>query len=680
MKEETKKYNDLNEAVENVAEILRGKLPMNTIANICIVFILLRRIDCMLKPYNAKVAATYKKLLGRTNEKGLDAELTKAAGGMAFYNKLGVDFGLLVSAENNFSKLFNEYLDNFSPLVKEIFEGLELNHMISKLNESILYQAIRLFYELDLNDDKVDGIALSDFVHNLANKVDTNGMILNDKKGVVDTLLAKLVLLGIRTDRPATSIYDPVCGSCHTLLIAKDSTEGKCEIYGQDINPFAIALARTMAVLRNDKNLIENIKLGNTLIHDEFAQASFDNIVANLPFGIDWKNINREMQVEAMRPNTRFFAGLPSLSDNQFLFIQHIISKMGKTGRACFITNKSPLFVGSPNSAENEVRKYLIENDFLDCLVLLHSPLSSTKIDIVVWVLDKDKPTNRKGKVQIINVNNDDITTIVNEYRHYEVDKYSQIISNNNIGEYEITLSCPEGRKICIPIPANNNIDDFLNQKIYPYVDSKYKVVANMMVRNYSLNINDSKGTDIRQPNIIGGDLRELQQKISSLEPLTSDSETAEYSENQQHNYKSAILGLLLEEQGKGMPHTGDILINTIGGDMKIVNDNDEMAEIPRKYIVARAKRFILPEYLILYSKTKRYMMDLSFNSSAVSNMKCITVSLLMRMHIPLPSIEEQKKIVERNCQLQNRINAIHHQLELLEEYQQSVLEKSLQD
>lgn len=670
-------YEDLNKEVWNVANELRGNFQDDAIATICFVFTLLRRIDCMLRPYNSKVVSTYKKLIGRADAKGIDAELTKVADGRAYYNKSGIDFDALLADENNFASKFSEYLDAFSPLVKEIFEGFQLNQIIFKLNKTfLLCRVFDGFSTLDLSEEKVDGDTLADFVYSLAQKMDAKDMVLNDKNGIVDTLLAKLVAIKGESKESAT-IYDPTCGSCHTLLMAKEALGGKGEIFGQDINDLAVALTRTMAILKGEEDLIRNIRTGNTLTEDKFPQAKFDNIVANMPFGIEWKSIYREMQAEAKRPETRFFAGLPSVGDSQFLFIQHILTKMSDKGRACFLTNGSPLFVGGPKSTENEVRKTLIKCDTLDCLVYLHSPLSSTRINVVIWVVDNNKSKARKGNVQIINVKGDDINTILRTYHDYEENEYSQIIPNDLIGEFDVTVVQPDGTKFNMPVPANADVDEYFKEEILPYIDAESTIDHSRILRDYSFHIDDFEGDGVRKPEVVENELYEMEtqtdssSKVSELAPRC-------YSEIHKNDCRTPILGLLMKQQNNNeLPHPGDILIKTTDGQMHILKENEELPKNLNLYLVVRTKDVVLPEYLVIYSQTKKYKHDLALYSNYV-NVMHLSMQNFMHMRTPLPTLEEQKMIVNKNRLLQEKVDCMHRQLELMEEFRQSVMEYSI--
>jgi type I restriction enzyme M protein len=677
MKEMKMTYEELNKEVWNVANELKGNFRDDTIATICIVFTLLRRIDCMLRPYNSKVVSAYKKLIGRADENGLDAELTKATGGRAYYNKSGIDFDALLADENNFASKFSAYLDAFSPLVKEIFEGFQLNQIIFTLNKtSLLRKVFDGFCALDLSEEIVDGDTLADFVYSLAQKKDVWGEVLNDKSGLVDTLLANLVAIKGKSEDGST-IYDPTCGSCHTLLMAKEAIGGKGEIYGQDINNFAVALTRTMAILKGEEDLIHNIRTGNTLTDDKFPQARFDNIVANMPFGMDWKSIYREMQAEAKRPETRFFAGLPALNDSQFLFIQHILTKMSDKGRACFLTNSSPLYVGGPKSTENEVRKRLITYDMLDCLVYLHSPLTNTRINVVIWVIDNNKSEARKGNVQIINVKSDDVNTILKAYHDFQENEYSHIIPNDLIGEFDITVVRPDGIKFRMPVPVNADIDEYFKKEILPYIDSESTIDCSRILRDYSFHIDDFEDDEVRKPEVVEEELYELETRDVSSSML-SEPAPRRYSEIHKNDYRTPILGLLMEPQNNNeLPHPGDILIKTTDGQMHIFKEDEELPKDLNQYLVVKAKDMILPEYLVIYSQTKMYKHDLALYSNNIVMMH-VSMRILMHMRIPLPTLGEQKMIIDKNHHLQEKVDCMRRQLELMEEYRQSVMEYSI--
>ena len=679
MKENKITYEILNKEIYSVFEELKGIVPQDTVVNICIVFILLRRIDFLLRPYNALVAKINENLVGRTDQNGLNIELAKAADGKLYYNKSGLDFDILLADENNFPRLFSEYLDGFSPLMKEIFEGFELNQILFRLNNvSVLYKTFSRFCTIDLNEEIADGRMLADYVFKLAQRKEENGMLLNDKSGIVDSLLSQLVSIN-RDTKGRCSVYDPTCGSCHTLLMTKNKLGDDCDIYGQDLDKYAIALTKTIAILAGEEDLINNIQIGNTLINDAFVIRQFDYIVANIPLGIGWKDIYREIQAEVKRQNSRFFAGLPTVGDSQFLFIQHIISKMSENGRACFLTNESPLFVGSPQTAENRVRKYIVENDMLDCLVYLHSPLRDTRINTVIWVVDKNKPSHRKGKVQIINVKDNDIDKILQSYRQLKENTYSHIIPNNMVGEYDVTVSTSQGCKIHVPVPAEVDIDDYFSKEILPYIDPFSKIDYSRILRDYTFHIDDYDDIEIREPSIIKNELAEMELQNEIYSPMVSEPLPDREYKEQQKTYSHAVLGILMEQKNANeelLP--GDVLIKINDGHMHVFKDGEDIPSSKNLYIIVKPKEMLLPEYLVLYSQTRKYKHDLEYYSTSFLGFLRVTFKNFMRMRIPLPSLEEQKRIIEIDQHLYNKIELIRRQTELMEEYRLSVMEYSI--
>ncbi len=677
MKQNKMTYQELGDKIWSVADILRGGFRDEMIANVCLLFTLLRRVDALLLPCNGKVVAAYRKLLGRVDENGLHAELTQAAGGKAYYNKSGLDFAALAADESKFPRTFSEYIDGFSPLMKEIFAGLDFNKVIFQLNKyRQLYTVFTYFYTIDMSEAHVDGNTLADILFHLAMRVDADGMIMNDKEGIVDTLLAQL-LVANGQKAPAT-IYDPTCGSCHSLLMAKAAVGQGSRLYGQDLNSLAMAVTRAMAIVKGENDLLQGVKMGDTLCDDQYPDVRFDYVVASLPFGLSWKDSYRSIQTEAKRSGTRFFAGLPSIGDSQFLFIQHIISKLAEGGRACFLTSYSALITGAPDAAENHVRKYLVEHDMLDALIYLHHPLRNTAIDVVLWVIDKDKQPQRRGKVQIINVRDNDVATILDLYQRLENTDGSQVITNGMIGENEITVMLPNQGKITVPAPADVDLNAYFATDIAPYVPAEAYIDEKATARNYVIYIDDADKTTLRTPEEVEAELREMAY-TDMAGTIVSEENPVYGSSSEEHPAGKVILGLLLTmRRGDELPQEGDVLIRAIGGQMQAYRSGEQLPGVPSSILVAKPSEQLLPDYLALVSQTRGFVHDVARYAPSLGGRYRVSSSTLMHIRIPLPSLDRQRAMISKNQALLRREDHLRRQLALMEEYRKSVIEQSL--
>lgn len=233
--------------------------------------------------------------------------------------------------------------------------------------------------------------------------------------------------------------------------------------YGQEINEQSYAIARSEALITGGD--VENIRHGNTLTDDKFPNERFHYQFANPPYGVSWNKDYDYVLNESANPSGRFSAGLPSKSDGQLLFLQHMVSKMEKKGKIAVVTNGSPLFSGNAGGGESNIRKWLIESDFLECIIGLPKDMFyNTGINTYIWFLNDQKPAARKGKVQLIDASGEDfcspmkrslgnkrneilqqhIDKILSEYERFTETKFSKIFDNDYFGYYQITVEQPQ--------------------------------------------------------------------------------------------------------------------------------------------------------------------------------------------------------------------------------------------
>ena len=410
----------------SIADVLRGPYKPNQYGKVILPMTVLRRLDCVLAPTRDKVLAAYRKHKGK-NPQVLDKLLTRAAG-QQFYNTSRLDFETIAADANNVARNLIKYIKSFSPRAREILDHFGFIEHIEKLDRANrLYLVVKKFAEIDLHPDRVSNQEMGYIFEELVRKYNEDA---NETAGdhftprevirlMVNILFAPdghvLTKKGI-----VSTIYDPTCGTGGMLATAEEylkelNPDARPEIFGQDYNPESYAICGSDMLIKGHS--IEHIVFGDTLgdgqTGDGFPQEKFDYMLANPPFGVKWEAekevVTREH--EELGFDGRFGPGLPRINDGSFLFLLHMISKMKppKQGgsRIAIVFNGSPLFTGDAGSGESNIRRWIIENDWLEAIIALPDQLFyNTGIHTYVWIVTNRKAPERKGKVQLIDARN----------------------------------------------------------------------------------------------------------------------------------------------------------------------------------------------------------------------------------------------------------------------------------
>jgi len=415
-----------------VADLIRDTFKRGKYQDVILPLTVLRRLDCVLAPTKAKVLAKQGELRGKKLE-NLDPQLRRAAG-FAFYNTSRYDFDKLLADAPHLAANLRNYVSGFSPNMREVLERFDFDNTIAKLDEAgLLFQAVERFRSVDLHPDEVDNATMGTIFEELIRKFNE---ALNENPGEHFTprdvvhLMVDLMLAGdearIRAPGTVRTVYDPCCGSGGMLTIAKDHvtrgvrTNGdvvrppinpaaEIHLFGQEVNPETWGISRSDLFMKDPTGRdADNIAFGSTLSNDRHAGNRFDYLIANPPYGKDWKRDEDAIRAEHDRGAAgRFGPGLPRISDGQLLFLLHMIAR-AKTpadggSRIAIIMNGSPLFTGDAGSGESEIRRFILENDLLDALIALPEQLFyNTGIATYVWVVTNRKMPARRGKVQLI--------------------------------------------------------------------------------------------------------------------------------------------------------------------------------------------------------------------------------------------------------------------------------------
>ena len=416
-----------------VADLIRDTFKRGKYQDVILPLTVLRRLDCVLSPTKPKVLEVQARFRGKLEN--LDPLLRRASG-FAFYNTSRYDFEKLLADAPHIAQNLRNYIAGFSPNMREVLEKFDFDNTISKLDEAgLLFLVMQRFGDpkVNLHPDAIDNFTMGTIFEELIRKFNE---ALNENPGEHFTprdvvhLMVDLMLAGdeeeLRKKGVARSVYDPCCGSGGMLTIAKEHTtlgeirEGKrlgdpvnpdahIHLFGQEVNPETFAICKSDLFMKSkDGRDAKKILFGSTLSNDRHAGTGFDYMIANPPYGKDWKRDQDAVRGEHDRGAAgRFAPGLPRISDGQLLFLLHMLahSKEPAQGgsRIAIIMNGSPLFTGDAGSGESEIRRWILENDLLEALIALPEQLFyNTGIATYVWVLTNRKRPERRGKVQLI--------------------------------------------------------------------------------------------------------------------------------------------------------------------------------------------------------------------------------------------------------------------------------------
>lgn len=403
-----------------IADLLRGPYQPNQYGDVILPFTVLRRLDCILEPTKEQVLTEYKSI----QSKNVDpAVWLKNKFKLPFYNTSRWSFASLISDPDNVADNLIDYIEHFSPNVRDVFEGFGMYDQITNLAKSDrLYLIVKEFAAVDLHPKVITQHDMGYIFEELIRKfADSNATQAGDHFTPREVIALMVDILFTTQDdvltKPGTvrTIYDPAAGTGGMLSVAYDhlvamNPDARPVLYGQDVNPRSYAMCKSDMIIKGQD--IDNIYLGDTLTDDGFRTRHFDFLLSNPPFGVDWKTQQKYVTDEHEQRGFagRFGPGLPRVSDGSMLFLLHLISKMqpvknGEGGsRAAIVLNGSPLFTGGAGSGESNIRQWIIENDLLDAIIALPTDMFyNTGIATYVWILDNNKPAERRGTVQLIN-------------------------------------------------------------------------------------------------------------------------------------------------------------------------------------------------------------------------------------------------------------------------------------
>ena len=509
----------------SVADLLRGDYKQSDYGKVVLPFTLLRRLDCVLEPTKAAVLAEYK--ARKDSKLPLDTFLLRKSG-QTFYNTSELDFARLLADPDNIRANLSAYVAGFSENAREIFERYDFQVQIDRLDSAhLLYQIVQKFASVNLHPDVVDnhkmGLIFEDLIRRfseLSNETAGEHFTPREVIRLMVILLFAPDLAILAMQGIVRSMYDPTAGTGGMLSVSDEylatlNSLARLVMFGQELNAESYAICKADMLIKGQD--VRNIIFGNTLSDDGHAGRFFDYMLANPPYGVEWKKVEKAVRAEHTRKGFagRFGAGLPRVSDGSLLFLQHLISKMspvdaqGNGGsRIGIVFNGSPLFTGGSGSGESNIRKWIIENDWLETLVALPTDMFyNTGISTYIWILTNRKQPERRGKVQLINATEffqkmrkslgskrkelgpDDIKCIVTLYTDFSENEYSKIFDNEDFGYSTIVVERPQrdeqgqiikdkkGKPLADTslrdtenVPLKDDIDAYFRREVLPHV------------------------------------------------------------------------------------------------------------------------------------------------------------------------------------------------------------------
>ena len=416
-------HSQLANFIWSICNLLRGPYKRNEYRKVILPLTVLRRFDCLLAPTKARVLAEHPKI--KTKPETVVRSLLEKITGRPLYNLSKLDLPKLLDDPNQLAPNLNAYINGFSKNVREVMERFAFDQQIARMaQKNLLYEVIKKFAAVDLSPDRVDnvqmGYAFEEIIRIGAEQSNEEAGEHFTPREVIK-LMVNLLLSperDLRKSHVVKTIYDPACGTGGMLSVAEKyirdlNAEADPHLFGQDWNDESWAICKSDMLIKGEE--ADNIVLGDTFTKDGFdrdadgKKRTFDYMLANPPFGVEWKQQQKdiEREAESLGYSGRFGAGLPRINDGSLLFLQHMLSKMRapKNGgsRIGIVFNGSPLFTGDAGSGESNIRQWIIENDWLEAVVALPDQLFyNTGISTYVWVLTNRKKPRRKGKVQLI--------------------------------------------------------------------------------------------------------------------------------------------------------------------------------------------------------------------------------------------------------------------------------------
>jgi len=484
-------HNYFANLIWQIADLLRGPYRPPQYERVMLPMTVLRRFDCVLAPSKPMVLAEYERRKDTLKDRALDERLNSVAG-QRFHNHSPLDFEKLKGDPDNIDKHLVSYMKGFSDNVRTIFDFFEFENEIEKMREAnILYLVVSKFCDVNLHPDTVPNEQMGLIFENLIRRFNE---LANETAGdhftprEVIRLMVNILFINdddlLATPGTVRKLLDPACGTGGMLAesqnyLRQHHAAARLYVYGQDYNKRAFATAASDMLMKQvDHNGGgDNVRFGDSFTDDQFAGETYDYLLANPPFGVDWKKQQKEIQREHDKRGFggRFGAGLPRVNDGSLLFLQHMISKREEVlpdqqkygSRVAIVFSGSPLFTGGAGSGESDIRKWIIESDWLEAIIALPEQMFyNTGIGTYVWIVTNRKEQRRKGKIHLIDarekwqpggseeskrslgdkrrhMSSEDIAEIVQVYGRFSDSDMSRIFDNADFGYTRVTVERP---------------------------------------------------------------------------------------------------------------------------------------------------------------------------------------------------------------------------------------------
>ncbi len=569
----TKIVSEKASLIWSIADKLVGVYKPHEYGDVILPLTVLKRFDSVLSDTKDKVLEMSKKYPETFAKRDF---ILKETAGQKFYNTSKYDFKKLLDDPDNIEENFYNYINGYSDEVKDIIKNFDLNKQIEKMSgNGILYQVIDTFNseKANLHPSYVSNIEMGYIFEEIIRRFNE---LSNEDAGQhytpreVIELMVNLIFEDeedLADSSKIKTVYDGACGTGGMLTASMEyakklNSSSRMLCYGQELNAQTYAICKADMLIKGEDS--NNIRHGNTLSGDLFPGETFDYIIMNPPFGIEWKNEKAAVLKEVEKGSDgRFPAGTPAISDSQLLFLQNAVSKMKPEGsKIAIVHNGSALFKGDAGSGESEIRRYVIENDLLDCIIQLPNDMFyNTGIATYIWILSNKKPGHRVGKVQLINasefynkmrknlgskrneLSKEHIDNITKIYGDFVENEYSKIFENEYFGYRKVTVLQPELNEDGTPnknkkgeyipnkeltdtenIPLQETIEEYMNREVIPfakyaYIDeSKTKIGYEISFTKYFYKYQEPRKTEDIMNEILeldrklDGVLRELQE------------------------------------------------------------------------------------------------------------------------------------------------------------------------
>ncbi|KAF0591266.1 MAG: type I restriction/modification system, methylation subunit [Candidatus Campylobacter infans] len=596
----------------NIADKLRGAYTSDKYKDVIIPMVILRRFECALADTKSKVLTKF------SADASCPVTVLEKASGYNFYNTSRFDLKELLNDQNNIKANLLNYIDGFSANIKEILANLDFPKQIEKMHkENCLFSIVKAFSELDLDPASVPNHKMGYIFEDIIRRFSENAEAGDHYTGRdIIALMVEILLFDadVSGENRVISVLDQACGTGGMLSVANETIKEKNKhavvyLYGQEINGESYAICKADMLIKGQKE--QNILKTDTLKNNEFANEKFDFIIENPPFGTPWGGEKAKDGVEyavkkAFEEKSRFLAGLPAKSDAQLLFMQSALERIKDNGKIAIIQNGSPLFSGDTLSGESQIRRYLLENDYIDAIIALPTELFyNTGIATYIWVLRKQKPKDRKGKLALIDASSlffklrkamgnkrnelskENIAQIIKIYTEFQNSNLCKIYSNSEFIYKEYTIMTPLQKSYSITNESLENLPSaFYNESKLADLLSKDELSPKEQKE-----LEKQKGAKVLCENIT----QKLKTKTSHKVYLNKDEFIKVLKavlENDAKTLEKIAAALSCDDENADIQtdKKGEILYDKDSKDSELININADIDEYMKKEVLPHLK------------------------------------------------------------------------------------------